>query len=36
VFYAFETLFGLTAGDATLHKVAYVKPRLGTLETLLP
>jgi Flp pilus assembly protein TadG len=36
IYYAFEPLFGLTAAASTLHKAAYLKPRLGTLETLLP
>jgi Flp pilus assembly protein TadG len=36
IFYGFEPLFGLTASASTLHKAAYLKPRLGTLETLLP
>jgi Flp pilus assembly protein TadG len=36
VFYSFEPLFGLTTSNSVLHKVAYVKPRLGTLETILP
>lgn len=36
VFYAFEPLFGLNTAARTLHKVAYFKPRLGTLDTLPP
>jgi hypothetical protein len=36
VFYDFEPLFGLNAGAATIRKVSYYKPRLGTLDTLLP
>lgn len=36
VFYAFEPIFGLTAEPRTLYRVAYFKPRLGTLDTLLP
>jgi len=35
-FYAYEPIFGLTTSASTLHRIAYVKPRLGTLETLLP
>lgn len=36
VFYDYRPLFGLTAEPRTLRKVAYFKPRLGTLDTLLP
>jgi len=36
VFYDFEPIFGLSASPGVFRKVAYVKPRLGTLETLLP
>ncbi len=36
VFYDFEPVFGLTARPQLLHKVAYVKPRLGTLTSLSP
>lgn len=36
VFYSFEPIFGLTSNASVLHKTAYVKPRLGTLTTLLP
>ena len=36
VFYNFEPIFGLSADAGVFRKVAYVKPRLGTLETLLP
>lgn len=36
MFYDYEPVFGLTAGAQTIHKIAYYKPRLGTLETLLP
>jgi Flp pilus assembly pilin Flp len=36
VFFEFEPLFGLTAAATTLRRVAYVKPRLGTLATLAP
>ena len=36
VFYDYQPIFGLTAAPNILHKVAYFKPRLGTLEALLP
>jgi Flp pilus assembly protein TadG len=36
VFYDFVPLFGLTTSSRLIHKMAYLKPRLGTLETLLP
>jgi hypothetical protein len=36
VFFAFEPLFGIGLAPRTIHKVAYYKPRLGTLDTLLP
>lgn len=37
VFFEFEPLFpGLMADDHVLRRVAYVRPRLGTLETLRP
>jgi hypothetical protein len=36
VFYAFEPLFGLNTSARTLRKVSYFKPRLGTLDALLP
>jgi len=36
VFYDFVPIFGLSADAGVFRKVAYVKPRLGTLETLLP
>lgn len=36
VFFAFEPLFGVLIDPLTVHRVAYHKPRLGTLETLDP
>jgi Flp pilus assembly protein TadG len=36
VFYDFIPIFGMTTGQQTLYKIAYVKPRLGTLTTLAP
>ncbi len=36
VFYAFEPLFGLGAEPRVIRRVAYYKPRLGSLDTLLP
>jgi hypothetical protein len=36
VFYDFVPLFGLTTSSRLIHRMAYLKPRLGTLETLLP
>jgi Flp pilus assembly protein TadG len=36
VFYDFEPLYGIAASANVLHKIAYVRPRLGTLETLAP
>ncbi len=36
VFYAFAPLFGIGLAPRTIHKVSYYKPRLGTLDTLLP
>jgi Flp pilus assembly pilin Flp len=36
VFYDFVPIFGITAAQRILYKVAYVKPRLGTLTTLAP
>ena len=36
VFFAYEPLFGLNTEARTLHKLAYFKPRLGTLDTLPP
>jgi Flp pilus assembly protein TadG len=36
VFYTFEPLFGIGMAPATLRRVAYYKPRLGSLDTLLP
>jgi Flp pilus assembly protein TadG len=36
VFYDFQPIFGLTTGPHVLHKVSYVKPRLGTLASLAP
>jgi Flp pilus assembly protein TadG len=36
VFFDFVPIFGLSAQAGVFRKVAYVKPRLGTLETLLP
>jgi Flp pilus assembly protein TadG len=36
VFYSFEPLFGIGLAPRTIHRVAYYKPRLGSLETLLP
>jgi Flp pilus assembly protein TadG len=36
VFYDFQPIFGLTAGPAVLRKVAYVKPRIGTLSSIAP
>ncbi|MFO1209427.1 MAG: TadE/TadG family type IV pilus assembly protein [Amaricoccus sp.] len=36
VYYQFEPLFGLGIAPRTIRKVAYFKPRLGSLDTLLP
>jgi Flp pilus assembly protein TadG len=36
VFYSFTPLFGLGLAPRTIHKVSYYKPRLGTLDSLLP
>jgi Flp pilus assembly protein TadG len=36
VFYSFEPLFGIGLAPRTIYKVSYYKPRLGTLDTLLP
>jgi Flp pilus assembly protein TadG len=36
VFYAFTPLFGIGLAPRTIHRVSYYKPRLGTLDTLLP
>ena len=36
VFYDFVPIFGLTTGPHILYKVAYVKPRIGTLTSLAP
>ena len=36
VFYAFTPLFGVGLAPRVIHRVAYYKPRLGSLETLLP
>lgn len=36
VFYSFSPLFSFIAEPWIIHKVAYVKPRLGTLATLEP
>jgi len=34
VFFQYEPIFGMTAAATTLRRVAYVKPRLGTLTSL--
>ena len=34
VFFQYEPIFGLTAEPTTLRRVAYVKPRIGTLQAL--
>ncbi len=36
VFYSFRPLFGVGLAPRVIHKVAYYKPRLGSLDTLLP
>jgi Flp pilus assembly pilin Flp len=36
VSFAFQPLFGLMLDPVTIRRVAYAKPRLGTLDTLLP
>ena len=36
VYYAFKPLFGIGLSPRTIRRVAYYKPRLGTLDTLLP
>ena len=36
VFYSFEPLFGIGLAPRIIRKVSYYKPRLGTLDTLLP
>ncbi len=36
VFYRYEPIFTMIAEPRTMRTVAYYKPRLGTLETLLP
>lgn len=34
--YSYTPIFGMLASDQTLRRTAYLKPRLGTLETLQP
>ncbi len=36
VFFNFEPIFGIGLAPRVLHKVAFYKPRLGTLDTLEP
>jgi Flp pilus assembly protein TadG len=36
VYYTFEPLFGIGMEPRTIRRVAYYKPRLGTLDVLLP
>lgn len=36
VFYAFTPLFGIGLTPRTIHRVSYYKPRLGSLDSLLP
>lgn len=36
VFYSFQPVFGFFVSPAVLHKVAYYRPRLGTLDALKP
>ena len=36
VYYSFTPLFGIGLAPRTIRKVAYYKPRLGTLDTLTP
>ena len=36
VFYSFKPLFGIGLAPRTIHRVAYYKPRLGSLDSLLP
>jgi len=36
VFYAFTPLFGLGLAPRTIHRISYYKPRLGSLDSLLP
>jgi Flp pilus assembly protein TadG len=36
VYYTFEPLFGIGLAPRTIRRVAYYKPRLGSLEALLP
>ena len=36
VFYSFTPLFGIGLAPRIIHKVSYYKPRLGTLDSLLP
>lgn len=36
ILFAFEPLFGFLIDPVTIHRIAYHKPRLGTLETLDP
>lgn len=36
VFYSFTPLLGIGLAPRVIHKVAYYKPRLGSLDTLLP
>lgn len=36
IVYSYTPIFGMLASDQTLRRTAYFKPRLGTLETLLP
>jgi Flp pilus assembly protein TadG len=36
VFFTFEPFLGFVLEPATIRKVSYYKPRLGTLETVLP
>lgn len=36
VFYDYRPIFGLTASPRVLRRAAYFKPRLGTLDSILP
>ncbi len=36
VFYDFTPIFGIGLAPRVIHRVAYFKPRLGTLDTVLP
>ena len=36
VFYSFTPLFGIGLAPRVIHRVSYYKPRLGSLESLLP